>query len=134
MNYLVHGVPVPHVVTTGELVDVSVQVLFAYPMEGTHMRPPEEAPEALHAVSVNGTSDVLHETMPDRLVILKRAVGRRIVRVDLSAFLRVLLREALQRLRRGILSDLGADPLRGTVLDGHEEKEIGSIPTTPANM
>ena len=54
---------------SGELVDVAVQVLFGQKMEGAVDASPQEAPEALQPVRVDGASDTFTDAVIDGLVL-----------------------------------------------------------------
>ena len=115
--HLAERVEVADVVPAAELVDVPLEMLGADLVEGSRVGPLEHGPEALHAVSVRHSPDVLADRVLDRLVIRQVVVGQGVVGVDAGSGFDVLYDELGDRLACGVWDHAGGDLIAGPVLD-----------------
>ena len=129
-HHLDYGVVLSQVVPSGELVDISVQMLDTHAMVGSHVAAFEHRPEALDAVGVNLTSDVLEVPVIDPIVrAMNTEVAGVSVRVDDGALGGAIFHEFRQRSSGQVGYHLCAHPVGGPILDPDDRCFAGAAPS-----
>ncbi len=116
-------------VPTGERPDVAAQGLLAHLLVGVVIAPFAHRPEALDAIHVRHSVDILRDGMPDCLVAVGNAmVALVLVGVDHRLRIDVLLDEWMQGLRVCAADHLRSDCVRLPVLDADNGGLADSAP------
>lgn len=120
--HLVDGVEAPHVVASGKLVDIAMQVLGAHLVIDALMRPLEHSPEGLNALRMHGTVDVFSGAMLDDGVIVEALIAGVLIRVNHGVRGGVIQDKFLEHGLRGRVNHSGLDLVLAAALNADNRR------------